>query len=273
MPEDLSQAPGKAKHFFPGFTIRFHQTHQFVTPAGAFESLSHGDYQGQFHWHDGQGMMTIDASSPHLTADGSSHPHFSAEFAYYSLPVILSPVLQDWATSRSTTLSNTTAPSPQQAPRHELASAEFLRIPEMRPSASETHGAYDPPHLPTHSNPVPSMHFLAAGSERPQPPSRLQSLGPTPFSTPPMPRKTLQFAVSPQSETQRTNSAAFGHSPSPSPSWERTPQSQQSWQPPTAPTTEKQGARERDTVTSAAPTTIYVPQPPTSCHQVAAPHM
>jgi len=24
MPDALSQAPGKAKHFFPGFTIRFH---------------------------------------------------------------------------------------------------------------------------------------------------------------------------------------------------------------------------------------------------------
>jgi hypothetical protein len=112
MPDALSHAPWKAKHFFPGFTITFYQTHQFVTPAGAFESLSPGDYQRQFHWHDGQGMMTIYASSPHPIADGSSHPHFSAEFAYYSLPSILSPVLHAWASSRSTTMSNPPAPSP-----------------------------------------------------------------------------------------------------------------------------------------------------------------
>jgi len=191
MPDALSQAPGKAKHFFPGFVIRFHQTHQIVTPTRAFESLSPGDYQGQLHWHDGQGRMTIDASSPHLTADGSSHPHFSAEFAYYFLPVIRSPVLQAWAASRTTTLSNPVVPSPEPAPRHGLASAEFMRIPEMRPSASEIQGAYDPPHLPIHSNPIPSMHFMATVPEGPQPTSRLQSLGPAPFSTPPMPRKTL----------------------------------------------------------------------------------
>ena len=112
MPDALSQAPGKAKHFFLGFTIRFHQTHQFVTPACAFESLPPGDYHGQFHWHDGQCRMTIDASSPHLTADGSNHPHFSAEFAYYALPVILSPILQAWATSRTATLPNPKAQSP-----------------------------------------------------------------------------------------------------------------------------------------------------------------
>jgi hypothetical protein len=170
-------------------------------------------------------------------------------------------------------LPNPPAPSPQQGPRHGLASAEFLRIPEMRPSTSEMQGAYDQSQPPTHSSPVPSMHFLAALPERPQPPTRLQSLCPTPFSTPPMPRKTLQFAVSPQSETKRTNSAGFGHSPGPSPSWEMTPLSQQSWQPPTAPTANKHAPRERDTTTSTPPTTTYVPQPPPSSHQAAAPHM
>jgi len=59
--------------------------------------------------------------------------------------------------------------------------------------------------------------------------SRLYSMRPTPFSTPPMPRKTL-FQDSPQSETQKTHSAACGHSPGPSPSWEHTPQSHMSGQ-------------------------------------------
>jgi len=45
-PDALAQAPGKAKHFFLGFTIRFHQDHQFITQAGAFETMRPGDYQG-----------------------------------------------------------------------------------------------------------------------------------------------------------------------------------------------------------------------------------
>jgi len=59
--------------------------------------------------------------------------------------------------------------------------------------------------------------------------SILYSMGPTTFSTPLMPKKTL-FADSSLSDAQRTNSAAFGHSPSPSFLWEHTPQSQVSWQ-------------------------------------------
>jgi len=93
-PDSLSQAPGKAKHFLPGFTIRFIRDHQFINSSSILETLTLGDYQGQFHWHDGQGRLTIDASSYPLTPDGSNHPHFSADFAYYSLPILLGPVVQ-----------------------------------------------------------------------------------------------------------------------------------------------------------------------------------
>jgi len=92
-PDALAAAPGKAKHFFPGFTIRFLRDHQFSTAAGVTETLTPRDYQGQFQWHDGQGRLTIDASSYPLKADGSRHPHFSAYFAYYFLPVLLTPVI------------------------------------------------------------------------------------------------------------------------------------------------------------------------------------
>ncbi len=47
------------------------------------ETLTPRDYQGQFHWHDGHGRLTIDASSYPLSTDGPRHPHFSADFAYY----------------------------------------------------------------------------------------------------------------------------------------------------------------------------------------------
>jgi hypothetical protein len=43
---------------------------------------------------DGQGRMTIDASSFPLTTNGSNHPHFSADFAKYSLPIIFGPLIQ-----------------------------------------------------------------------------------------------------------------------------------------------------------------------------------
>jgi hypothetical protein len=58
------------------------------------ETLAHGDYQGQFHWHNGQKCLTIDMSSFPLTSGGSGHPRFSADFAYYSLTVILAPVIE-----------------------------------------------------------------------------------------------------------------------------------------------------------------------------------
>ena len=44
-PRCLAAAPRKAKHFFPGFTIRFMKDHQFPNAAGVVETLTLGDYQ------------------------------------------------------------------------------------------------------------------------------------------------------------------------------------------------------------------------------------
>ena len=76
-----------------------------------------------------QGCLTLDASSYPLTTDGSRHPHFSADFAYYSLPVLLTPLIQACVAARAAGSLYRLAPSPQQRPTHELATAEFLRIP------------------------------------------------------------------------------------------------------------------------------------------------
>jgi len=62
-PDSFAQGPGKAKHFFPTFTVRFLKYLQFVNSARVLETLTPGDYQGQFHWHDGHGRQAIDASS------------------------------------------------------------------------------------------------------------------------------------------------------------------------------------------------------------------
>jgi hypothetical protein len=76
------------------------------------EKLTLGDYQGHFHWHDGQGKLSIDASSYPLLANGSRHPHFSANFAYYSLPVLLTPVIQARVAARAVGSPYRLAPSP-----------------------------------------------------------------------------------------------------------------------------------------------------------------
>jgi hypothetical protein len=108
----LATMHGKAKHFFPGFTIRFLRDHQFTNSAGIQEKLTPGDYQGQFHWHDGKGRLTIDASFFPLTTDGSRHPYFSADFAYYSLPLLLTLVIQAWVNARASGSRHSMAPSP-----------------------------------------------------------------------------------------------------------------------------------------------------------------
>ena len=233
-PYALAATPGKAKHVFPGFTIRFLRDHLFTNSAGVMQTLTHGDYQGQIHWHDGQGRLTIDASSFPLTSDESRHPHFSADFAYYSLLLLLTPVIQTGVSARAVGSRYNLAPSPQQEQGHALATTEYLRIPGPSEPNAGRYGSYPNVAAPlttsygiaaaylTRPKPPPAIHFLADGAPGSQPASRMYSMGPTPFSTPPMPRKAL-FADSPQLEAQRTKSAAFGHSPGPSPSWEHTP--------------------------------------------------
>jgi hypothetical protein len=110
--EALAAAPGKAKHFFTGFTIRFLKDYMFTNLAGVLETLTPRYYQGMFHWHDGQGRLTIEASSNPLTADGSRHLHFSANFAYYSLHVLLTHVIQAWVAAIAAKSPYRLAPSP-----------------------------------------------------------------------------------------------------------------------------------------------------------------
>jgi len=152
--------------------------------------------------------MTIDASFFPLTADGSWHPDFSADFAYYSLPMLLTPAIHAWVSARAAGSPCRLAPSPQQEPRHALAAAELLKIPSSAEPIAGRYGldfSAGASHNASHSaggvhhnqpNSLPAMHFLAAGAPGSHLVSRLYSMGPTPFSTPPMPKKAL-FAESP----------------------------------------------------------------------------
>ena len=72
--------------------MKFPEEHSFTDSTGSLKILPPRDYEGQFHWHDDQGRITIDACSI-ATSDGSRHPRFSADFAYHSLPTIMGPIL------------------------------------------------------------------------------------------------------------------------------------------------------------------------------------
>jgi hypothetical protein len=124
-----SSQQGTAKHFFPGFSIRFLSEHSFVDSSGGSERMKPRNYQGQFHWHNGQGRLTIDACSAH-TSDGSMNPRFSAEFAFHSLPLILTPVINAWNRSRATVTLLPGPPASPSVPKHARARTEYLKIPE-----------------------------------------------------------------------------------------------------------------------------------------------
>jgi hypothetical protein len=165
-PESQTSVPGKAKYFFPGFTIRFIAEHQFVNSSGVLEVLSPMDYQGQFHKHDGQGRLTIDVSSFPLAAEDSRNPHFTAEFTYYSLPLISDPVTKAWNATKQVGPSFVTALTPRQAHGHDLAVSEYLRIHGVTP-IPEPHAGPSPPARTTDwVSPIPSHHgFLQAELE------------------------------------------------------------------------------------------------------------
>ncbi len=61
--------PGESQELFPGI----HESFCEHIWRSVLETLTPGDFHGLFHWQDGQGRLTIDASSYPLTANGSKH--------------------------------------------------------------------------------------------------------------------------------------------------------------------------------------------------------
>ena len=174
-----------------------------------------GDYQGQFHWHNGQGRLAIDAYSLH-TADGSFNPRFTSDFAFHSLPIVLTPVLNAWNSSIIGAQPATELHAP--VPRHALARPEFLTMPRppappLGPApptfphrtAQPTHNSTAPLIPPTfHAYPLPP---ISAGS----PTSRSVDISnpSVAFTTPPTNIRVF-FGTSPQSLAQKSHSATFG---------------------------------------------------------------
>jgi hypothetical protein len=136
-----------AKHYFTGFTIQFTKQHSFTDSSRGSEILPPQDYQGLFHWHDGQRHMNIDAWSI-TTSDGSRHPRFSADYAYQSLPTIMGQILQAWTASHGNAETITIPESLILAPKHDLARPAFLSFScSLSPSF---------PHMGESANPMAS---------------------------------------------------------------------------------------------------------------------
>ena len=179
------------------------------------------NYQGQFHWHDSQGRLTIDTCSA-ATSDGSNHHRFSADFAYHSLKVIMAPVLQAWSSPR--TKVDTPAIEPPllpRAPKHALAIPESLAIPSTASPAPSS----PVPH--SHDAKMPTKNYFDSPVYGRASPTPLQHgyFDGSPYKTPPTTRK-VYFGASSHSSAQRAHSSAFGLSleisPGPSLSWEHT---------------------------------------------------
>jgi len=58
-----------------------------------------GTYQAQFHWHDGEGRLTLDPVS-RRKADSSARRSVSHPFAYHGMPYLLEPVFRAWQAER-----------------------------------------------------------------------------------------------------------------------------------------------------------------------------
>jgi len=94
-----ARTTSRAKAFLPGFCITLRRDHGYTTVAGAHQVEQAGAYQAQFHWHEGEGRLTLDPVSKR-TADSSSRQSISHPFAYHGLPFLLEPVYRAWQVER-----------------------------------------------------------------------------------------------------------------------------------------------------------------------------
>jgi hypothetical protein len=121
----------RAKAFLPGFCITLRRDRSFTTVSGAHQVEQAGAYQAQFHWHEGEGRLTLDPVSKR-TADSSSRPSISHPFAYHGLPFLLEPVFRAWQSEHqrpSTSGSQALAgPSLPLQDFHPVIQAQFLGV-------------------------------------------------------------------------------------------------------------------------------------------------
>ncbi len=98
-PDVRAKNASGAKAFLPGFYITMRQDHHYTTAAGAHHMEPTGTYKAQFHWHEGEGRMTLDLVS-RRTADSYARRSVSHPFAYHGMPYLLEPVFRAWHAGR-----------------------------------------------------------------------------------------------------------------------------------------------------------------------------
>ena len=77
-----------AKSYLLGFCIDLRVDHPFSTCNGIIHVESAGKYQAQFHWHDGEGRLTLDPVSSRIM-DSSMRKSISHPLAYHGLPYMM----------------------------------------------------------------------------------------------------------------------------------------------------------------------------------------
>jgi hypothetical protein len=74
-----------AKAHLPGFCIDLYSDHSYTTATRVMHVEPAGSYQAQFHWHDGEGRLTLDPFVVRST-DMASRKSMSHPFVYNGLP-------------------------------------------------------------------------------------------------------------------------------------------------------------------------------------------
>ncbi len=67
-PDDKCRHLPNAKAHLHGFCIDLYSKHSSITSSCVLHVEPHGSYQAQFHWHDGEGRLTLDPVAVRVTA-------------------------------------------------------------------------------------------------------------------------------------------------------------------------------------------------------------
>jgi len=185
-PDTRAKCASGSKAFLPGFCISLRRDHHFTTAAGVHHTETAGAYQAQFHWHEGEGRLTLDPVSKR-TADSSARRSVSHPFAYHGLPYLLEPVFRAWQEGRprGATTPGRTGPAGGLSLQdcHPVIQAQFLGVQfteagDWSPAWNDSKAAPRSP-LPKH----PAMANRSSSPSRPRAlfvtPPRGNGKGPT----------------------------------------------------------------------------------------------
>jgi len=130
-PDGKAKNQAGAKAYLLGFCITLKRDHYYTIVAGVQHMELAGAYQAKFHWHEGEGHLTLDLVSKRNT-DASSMRSVSHPFAYHGMTFLMQPVVLAWHAERPR--DPTTFRPWHSTPRltledvHSVIHAEFLGV-------------------------------------------------------------------------------------------------------------------------------------------------